>query len=99
MKIRLTSRASQQLLSAYDYLQAANSSAAASQMKRIFDSIDLLERFPLAGRKGRIEATREMVVPRTPFIVAYAIIGREIQILAVLHAAQRWPESLEGEPT
>jgi len=38
-------------------------------------------------------------VPRTPFIVAYAIIGKEIRILAVLHAAQRWPESLEGEAT
>lgn len=94
MKVRLTSRASQQLLSAYDYLQATNSSAAASQMKRIFDSIDLLERFPLAGRKGRIAGTREMVVPRTPFIVAYAIVGKEIHVLAILHASQRWPESL-----
>jgi addiction module RelE/StbE family toxin len=94
MKIRLTSRASQQLLSAYDYLKATSTSAAASQMKLIFDSIDLVERFPLAGRKGRIAGTREMVVPRTPFIVAYAIVGKEIQILAVLHAAQRWPESL-----
>jgi plasmid stabilization system protein ParE len=94
MKIRLTPRASQQLLSAYEYLQAANSSAAASQMKQIFDSIDLLERFPLAGRKGRIAATREMVVPRTPFIVGYAIVGKEIHVLAILHASQRWPESL-----
>ncbi|MGO9303423.1 MAG: type II toxin-antitoxin system RelE/ParE family toxin [Candidatus Korobacteraceae bacterium] len=81
MKIRLTSRASQQLLSAYDYLQGANSSAAASQMKRIFDSIDLLERFPLAGRKGRIAGTRETVVPRTPFIVAYAITGKKFRCL------------------
>ncbi|MGA2904494.1 MAG: type II toxin-antitoxin system RelE/ParE family toxin [Candidatus Korobacteraceae bacterium] len=94
MKIRLTPRASQQLLSAYEYLQATSASAAASQMKRIFNSIDLLERFPLAGRKGRIAGTREMVVPRTPFIVAYAIVGKEIQVLAILHAAQRWPESL-----
>jgi plasmid stabilization system protein ParE len=94
MKIRLTPRASQQLLSAYDYLQATSSSAAASQMNRIFDSIDLLERFPLAGRKGRIAGTREMVAPQTPFIVAYTIVGKEVQILAVLHAAQRWPESL-----
>jgi addiction module RelE/StbE family toxin len=94
MKIRLTPRALQQLLSAHEYLQATSSSAAASQMKRILSSIDLLERFPSAGRRGRIAGTREMVVPRTPFIVAYAIIGKEIQVLAILHASQRWPESL-----
>ncbi len=94
MKVRLTPRASRQLFSAYDYLQATNSSAAASQMRRIFSSIDLLERFPLAGRKGRIAGTREMVVPRTPFIVAYVIVGKEIQVLAILHASRRWPASL-----
>jgi len=94
MKIRLTLRASQQLFSAYDYLKSTNSSAAASQMKRILSSIDLLERFPLAGRKGRIAGTREMVVPRTPFIVAYTIVGKEIQVLAILHAPRRWPQSL-----
>ena len=94
MKIRLTFRASQQLLSAYEYLQAVTASAASVQMKRIFDSIDLLERYPLAGRKGRVAGTREMVVPRTPFIVAYAIEGDEVQILSILHASRRWPDSL-----
>jgi len=35
-----------------------------------------------------------MVVPRTPFIVAYVIVGKEIQVLAILHASRRWPASL-----
>ena len=94
MKIRLTHRASQQLLSAYEYLQGEAPSAASNQMKRILDAIDLLEKYPLAGRKGRIAGTREMVVPRTPFIVAYAIEENEVQILTVLHASRHWPESL-----
>jgi toxin ParE1/3/4 len=94
MKIRLTHRASQQLLATYDYLQTSNASAASAQMKRIFDVIELLENHRLAGRKGRIVGTREMAVPRTPFIVPYAVEGREVQILAVLHASRRWPESL-----
>jgi toxin ParE1/3/4 len=94
MKIRLTYRASQQLLSAYEYLQGANASAASTQVKRIFDSIDLLEKFPLAGRKGRIAGTREMVVPRTPFIVAYTIEEEEVRIVTILHTSRRWPEFL-----
>ena len=94
MKIRLTLRASDQLLSAYDYLQTANEAAAVSRMTSIFEAIDLLERYPMAGRQGRLPGTREMVVPRTPFIVAYTIADNEVQILAVLHTSQRWPASL-----
>jgi len=94
MKVGLTLRASQQLTSAYDYLRDANANAAATHMKRIFDAIDLLKQHPFAGREGRIAGTREMVVPRTPFIVAYTVLQEEIQVLAVLHGSRRWPKSL-----
>jgi toxin ParE1/3/4 len=94
MKVRLSHRASQHLLSAYEYLQAINASAATSQLCRIFDGIDLLERYPLAGRTGRVRGTRELVVPRTPFIVAYMVQQEEVVVLAVLHGSRRWPKSL-----
>ena len=94
MKIRLTRRASEHLFAAYDYLQAVNVSAARSQIKRIFDGIDLLERYPFAGRNGRIASTRELVVRRTPFIVVYKVLSDTIIILAVLHGSRRWPKSL-----
>jgi plasmid stabilization system protein ParE len=92
MKIRLTHQASQQLISAYEFLEGA--SAAVTQMKRIFAAIDLLETYPMAGRKGRIAGTREMVVPRTPFIIAYKIESSEVHVLAILHTSRRWPELL-----
>ena len=94
MKVRLTFRASEHLFAAYDYLQAANASAASAQIKRIFEAIDLLERYPLVGRHGRITGTRELVVRRTPFIVAYKVVRDEVVVLAVLHGARRWPKSL-----
>ena len=93
MKLRITPLASEHLLATYDYLQASSPTAAKSQLTHIFNAIDRLKQYPFSGRKGRIEGTRELVVSRTPFIVAYAVADDEVQILAVLLAAQQWPES------
>ena len=49
---------------------------------------------PMMGRRGRVAGTRELVVPDTRYVVAYRLEGDEIQILAVKHGAQRWPETL-----
>jgi toxin ParE1/3/4 len=52
----------------------------------------LLPANPEMGRAGRVPGTRELVIPRTPFIVPYRLQGRTIQILRVFHGARRWPE-------
>jgi plasmid stabilization system protein ParE len=49
----------------------------------------------MAGRKGRVAGTRELVISGTPFVVAYGIERNEVRILAVLHAAREWPEEFE----
>jgi len=41
----------------------------------------------------RVPGTRELVIPRTPFIVPYRLLGNTIQILRVFHGARRWPET------
>jgi plasmid stabilization system protein ParE len=38
-------------------------------------------------------ATRELVIPRTPYIVPYRFQRAVIQVLRVYHGARRWPES------
>ncbi len=45
------------------------------------------------GRIGRVVGTRELIITRTPFILPYRIQGNQIEILAVVHAARRWPEA------
>lgn len=52
----------------------------------------LLPANPEIGRAGRVPGTRELVIPRTPFIVPYRLQGRTIQILRVFHGARRWPD-------
>jgi toxin ParE1/3/4 len=52
----------------------------------------LLPNSPEMGRPGRVPGTRELVIPRTPYIVPYRLVGKTIQVLRVFHSARRWPE-------
>jgi toxin ParE1/3/4 len=60
---------------------------------RIKESVNRLINFPLSGRSGRVPETREFVIPGTSYIAAYTIPGDEVQIAAILHGKQPWPES------
>jgi plasmid stabilization system protein ParE len=42
---------------------------------------------------GRVPGTRELVIPRTPFIVPYRLVGNAIHVLRIFHAARQWPEA------
>jgi toxin ParE1/3/4 len=45
------------------------------------------------GRPGRVPGTRELVIPNTPFIVPYRVVGNTIQVLRILHGARPWPDA------
>jgi toxin ParE1/3/4 len=53
----------------------------------------LLSDHPKAGRVGRQPGTRELVIPRTPVIVIYRVRRKpaRVEIIRVLHGAQKWP--------
>ena len=42
-------------------------------------------------RPGRVPGTLEKSVPRTSYVVAYAVRGDTVAILRVIHAARDWP--------
>lgn len=92
--IRWTRLAIRDLNSAYDYIAEDNPSAAREVIERIEKSVAMLLRHPRLGRVGRVGETRELVVSGTPFVIPYRATGERIEILAVIHAAQRWPDSL-----
>ena len=48
--------------------------------------------FPLSGRDGRVDGTRELVIPGTQYIVAYRVVDSGVEILAIMHGARQWPE-------
>jgi toxin ParE1/3/4 len=78
----------------FDYIEAENPLAAITVDERIEAQVDQLIAFPESGRIGRVEGTRELVVSRTPYLVAYRITADVVLILRILHNAQRWPNEL-----
>lgn len=73
-----------------DYIAENNPQTAIQIFQRINTSIKKLSKFPYLGREGRIEKTRELVIPQLPFVVVYTI-AKEIRILAILHTSRKWP--------
>ncbi|MBY5697884.1 type II toxin-antitoxin system RelE/ParE family toxin [Rhizobium leguminosarum] len=53
----------------------------------------MLADHPEAGRGGRLGGTRELVIPRTAFLLIYRIDrkAQRVEILRLLHGAQQWP--------
>lgn len=44
------------------------------------------------GREGRVEHTRELIVPDTSYIVIYEVVGPiNLHILAVVHGREQFP--------
>nr|WP_301294644.1 type II toxin-antitoxin system RelE/ParE family toxin [Pseudomonas sp. S3E17] len=78
----------------FDFIEQDNPRAAIEVDSRIAEQIQRLAQFPESGRRGRCLGTRELVINRTPYIVAYRIHDERVRILRVLHEAQSWPEDL-----
>ena len=74
------------------FIAEDNPSAAYRVLTKIKASADSLQQNPELGRPGRVEKTRELVVPGLPYILPYTLAKKEIRILAVLHTARKWPD-------
>jgi toxin ParE1/3/4 len=59
--------------------------------QRIFDAVALLAASPQMGRPGRVNGTREMIVPKTRLLIPYRIRDGVIEILRVFHTSRRPP--------
>jgi toxin ParE1/3/4 len=75
------------------YIAEDNKAAAQRTVLRIIRAVEeLLADNPDMRRPGRVPGTRELVVPRTPYMVPYRLRDKHIQVLRVYHGARRWPE-------
>jgi toxin ParE1/3/4 len=70
-----------------------NPSAAASIVRRIVEAVSLLAWHPKLGRLTADNDTRRLTISGTPYIAFYRLRER-VEILAIFHAARKWPEHL-----
>ena len=95
MNILWSPEAIDDLTSLRAYIAEDNPAAAQEVALHILQNIEqLLPNNPPMGRPGRVPGTRELVIPKTPFVMPYRLQRNVIQILRVYHGARRWPESL-----
>ena len=69
-----------------------NPAAATRVIDRIQAATRRLGGSSALGRPGRVVGTRDLVISGTPYIVPYRVRADEVQIITVLHSAQRWPD-------
>ena len=94
MKLDWTPLAISHRRSTHQHIARENPAAAENVIGQILSAAERLADYPSMGRSGRIEGTREVVIPGTPFIVTYRIRRNDLQILAVMHTSRKWPEEL-----
>jgi len=76
------------------YIEQNDPPAAQRVALHIIHNVEtLLPNSPEMGRPGRVPGTRELVIPKTPFIVPYRLVGNAIHVLRIFHSARQWPEA------
>jgi len=96
MQILWRDQAEADLVQLFDYLIELDPRAALRIHETIRDQVARLADYPGLGRPGRVADTRELVIARTPYLVAYTVDQRinAVIVLRVLHGARRWPDEL-----
>jgi toxin ParE1/3/4 len=82
------------LADAVAYIANENASAAHRITDEILRQTDILDVHPEVGRIGRVRGTRELVITKTPYIVAYRLQSDCVTVLRLLHGARLWPRKL-----
>ena len=91
MQLRWTQEAAHDLEHIADYLFEHAPANAEDMVREIYQAPAALLQFPHRGRPGRKQGTREMVLSVRPYIVIYRLSGEVVQVVRILHAAQKWP--------
>ena len=92
MHVRFSANAEADLRDIIDFLEPRNARACERIVTAIMTASDQLGRFPFLGRSGRVDGTRELSIPRTPYIIVYTLPDAfYIDIENIVHDRRQWP--------
>ena len=92
MRIRWTEPAARDFIHLCDYTRERDGGEQARKLAlRIHGALGALLEFPNLGRPGRKPGTRELVFSGLPFLAIYRVREDTLELLRILHGAQRWP--------
>ncbi len=92
MHARLTEDAQADLKAIKEHIEPRSPQGLVRILSAIFTTIAQLENFPFLGREGRVTNTREITIPRTPFIIIYSLDDPySIDIDRIFHGRQQYP--------
>lgn len=94
MKIVWSPRAVEHMIAVRAYIAEDNPEAAQTVAARIVASVEQLAIHPNRGRPGRVPGTRELVIAGTPYVLPYRVHLDRLEIIAVFHGRQSWPDFL-----
>ena len=84
-RLKFSPRALTDLADIREYIAKDSLASAKRVVGLVVATLSRLKLFPHSGRRGRIEGTYELIVPRVPFIVVYTIRKDTVEVLAIVH--------------
>ncbi len=95
MKLVWGDRAKRDFRELVSYIAEGSVQTAELVANRLDQAAEMFVLMPRMGRKGRVAGTYELVVPQTPYILAYRLQPDAVRILRVMRGARRWPSRFD----
>lgn len=92
MRVNFTLQARDDLEAIRDWIAEDSERAAERVVTRILQTAMMFGQFPLLGRTGQVEGTREFSVVGLPYSIVYQIASEvELDVLTIIHTRRRFP--------
>jgi toxin ParE1/3/4 len=90
MRLSWTPAAAGDLENISNYLHDHHPQFAQLTVRRLYESIRELSRFPRRGRPGREPGTRELILSSLPYVIVFRPREHVVEILRIYHGSQNW---------